>query len=87
MSKPYLQHIENNIIERVFDKNIDSDELVWHKDKKDREVKVLQSNGWLFQMDNEIPKELKEGDTIFIPKEIFHRVIKGKGNLKIQIKE
>lgn len=87
MSKPYLQHIENNIIERVFDKNTDSDELVWHKDKKDREVKVLQSNGWLFQMDNEIPKELKEGDTIFIPKEIFHRVIKGKGNLKIQIKE
>lgn len=87
MSKPYLQHIENNIIERVFDKNIDSDELVWHKDKKDREVKVLQSNGWLFQMDNEIPKELKEGDTIFIPKEIFHRVIKGKGDLKIQIKE
>lgn len=87
MSKPYLQHIENNIIERVFDKNIDSDELVWHKDKKDREVKVLQSNGWLFQMDNEIPKELKEGDTIFIPKEIFHRVIKGNGDLKIQIKE
>lgn len=87
MSKPYLQHIENNIIERVFDKNTDSDELVWHKDKKDREVKVLQSNGWLFQMDNEIPKELKEGDTIFIPKEIFHRVIKGNGDLKIQIKE
>lgn len=87
MSKPYLQHIENNIIERVFDQNTDSDELVWHKDKKDREVKVLQSNGWLFQMDNEIPKELKEGDTIFIPKEIFHRVIKGNGDLKIQIKE
>lgn len=41
----------------------------------------------MFQFDNELPFELKPDMEIVIAKEAFHRVIKGKGNLKVQIKE
>lgn len=87
MENPYTQNIENEIIQRTFDETIDEMELVWHRDKKDRMVKVIQSEGWKFQMDNELPIELKRGTELFIPKEVYHRVIKGSGELKIEIKE
>jgi hypothetical protein len=38
-------------------------------------------------MDNDIPKKLKKGDTLFIPKGTYHRVIKGNGDLVVEIKE
>jgi quercetin dioxygenase-like cupin family protein len=38
-------------------------------------------------MDNQLPKILSEGDTLFIPKGVYHRVIKGNGKLVILIKE
>lgn len=87
MENPYTQNIQNEIIQRTFDEAIDEMELVWHRDKKDRMVKVIQSEGWKFQMDNELPIELKRGTELFIPKEVYHRVIKGNGELKIEIKE
>ena len=77
--KPYSDiAIRDNCIIREFDGNIDPIELMWHRDKEDRLVTILESNGWKFQMDNELPKELNEGDQIFIPKDTFHRVIKGE---------
>ena len=66
---------------------MNSDELKWHFDELDRNVKVIKSNGWQLQMDNDIPKQLKEGQTVFIPKGVYHRVIKGKGDLVVEIKE
>ena len=72
---------------RTFDEDVESSELVWHRDKKDREVKIIKGSGWKFQMDNELPLELKKGDVLNIPKETFHRVIKGSGKLVIEIKE
>ena len=76
---------ENNLIVRTFSQDIDEDELVWHRDKKDREVTVLQETDWKFQFDNELPQLLK--DVIFIPKNTYHRVIKGTGELNLQILE
>jgi len=38
-------------------------------------------------MDNELPIPLKKGVKLQIPKETFHRVIKGTGDLKILIEE
>lgn len=75
--------LKKNIFIREFDNNVDSKELVWHRDKEDRIVEVLNNQDWFFQLDNELPKKL-EG-RIFIPKETFHRVIKGSGNLKIKV--
>jgi quercetin dioxygenase-like cupin family protein len=85
--RPYSEKIKGNIKERVFKQNTDTTELVWHRDKKDREVKVMESNGWMFQMDNELPIVLKEGNVVNIPKNTYHRILRGQGDLKIRIKE
>jgi quercetin dioxygenase-like cupin family protein len=87
MDFPFQQSEEQGYLYRTFSSNVDSDELVWHKDKKDREVLIIESNGWKFQMDNQIPIELKEGDVIFIPKNTYHRVIKGLHDLQVRIQE
>lgn len=85
--KPYIQIINKNKILREFAHDTDSHELVWHRDKKDRIVRVIEGKEWKFQFDNMLPIVLHEGQEIFIPKETFHRVIKGNGNLKIEITE
>lgn len=85
--KPYKEKNKKNIKERLFKENINDAELVWHRDKKDREVTIVESNGWMFQMDNELPVILNEGDVINIPKNTYHRILKGSGDLKIKIKE
>ena len=84
---PFKQTIEDGVKTRVFDKNIDDHELQWHRDERDRIVEVVKGSGWKFQMDDELPKTLKEGDRFTIPSEIYHRVIRGNGDLVIKIKE
>jgi hypothetical protein len=44
----------NNTWVREFEPNTDSHELVWHRDKNDRAVKVLEGEGWVFQMDEQL---------------------------------
>ena len=70
---------------RTFSKDVDPMELVWHQDKEDREIEVLEGEGWMFQRDNELPLELKKGDRIFITELEIHRILKGSTNLKIKI--
>jgi hypothetical protein len=84
---PFLQEEKNGIKTRLFEESTDNHELKWHFDKTDRNVKVVKSNGWLLQMDNQLPVELKEGKTFFIPKGVYHRVLKGNGDLIVEIKE
>jgi len=83
----YIDVKNNNTIFRVFKEDSKNNELVWHKDKKDRIVKVIKANKWKFQRDNQLPFELYDDMTIFIPKETIHRVIKGDGELMIKIIE
>jgi hypothetical protein len=84
---PFKEVNENGIKKRVFKESTDNHELKWHFDLNDRKVKVVKSNGWMFQMDNQLPVRLNEGDVISIPKGMYHRVIKGKGDLIVKIKE
>lgn len=84
---PFLQEEKNGIKTRLFKESTDNHELKWHFDKKDRKVKVVKSNDWELQMDNQLPIKLNEGDVITIPKGIYHRVIKGTGDLIVKIKE
>jgi hypothetical protein len=81
------ENISKYKFKRVFTENVDSEELVWHRDTSDRKVFVEQSNGWMLQMDEELPQVLQEGQTYIIPKMVYHRVIKGTGNLKITVDE
>lgn len=84
---PYQQVIQDNTKTRKFTLEVDSDELVWHRDEKDRHITILEGEGWEFQLDNELPLELKKGDCIFIPNQAYHRIIKGTTDLLIYIQE
>lgn len=84
--QPYVeQKLSDNRILRTFPETIWEDDLVWHRDRTDRHVKVVSSNGWQLQMDNQIPKDLVIGETHFIPKETYHRLIKGINDLVVEI--
>jgi hypothetical protein len=37
----------------------------------------------MFQLDNQLPQKIT--GEIFIPKEVYHRLIKGTGDLKIKL--
>jgi hypothetical protein len=84
---PYTEHISTTKITRTFNTDIDVTELVWHRDKNDRTVTVINESDWLFQIDNELPIKLTQNTKIHIPKENYHRVIKGTTNLIVNIKE
>ena len=87
MVNPYTEVADGNKRIRTFDSSVDATELVWHRDRKTRQVKVLESAGWHFQYDNKIPTELNTGDVLHIEKETYHRVIAGSGRLVIEITE
>ncbi len=83
---PFKQvKIKENIVHRTFKMSVDTSELVWHMDREDRMVKVLEGHSWYLQMDNELPTKLIEGKRYFIPKMSFHRIIKGTSNLILEI--
>lgn len=87
MSRPYRDSVNNSIKIRVFDESVDREELAWHRDERDRRVTVLESSGWKLQTDDSLPIDLIEGNSYFIKKDEWHRVLKGKGSLKIKIEE
>jgi hypothetical protein len=84
---PFSQKEKEGKIERVFSFDVNEEELKWHTDEKDRLVTILESDGWEFQMENSLPTKMMNGQEIFIPKFVWHRVIKGEGSLKISILE
>jgi len=88
--KPF-EDFENSIYKKVFTRvikeDVKQDQLIWHIDKKDRDIKVVWGTGWKLQNDNELPFEIKIGQTYHINKESFHRLLKGDSELKLEIKE
>lgn len=73
---------------REFDPEItESEEYVWHRDLNNRDVEVLEGEGWKFQFDNDLPFFINRNNTIHIPKLIYHRLIPGKTKLRIKINE
>lgn len=87
MDFPFEQIEKEGKIVRTFNPDVEDDELKWHQDLKDRKVTILESGGWLFQMENELPKKLEDAKQIFIPKLSWHRVLKGQGKLVVEIEE
>ncbi len=84
---PYTEERNLNVIKRTFSESVDEHELTWHRDKKDRVVKLLSETDWMIQFDNELPIKMNVNETITIPKNIYHRVVKGKGDLVVEITE
>ena len=82
--RPYSEQKEDDYIIREFSHNTPSFEFVWHRDKEDRIVEAMHDTDWLFQLDNDIPRRLQK-DKLFIPKETYHRLVKGTGDLVVKI--
>lgn len=87
--KPYKDYrITDNEWIREFEPGMrDSDEYVWHRDKADRTITLLEGSDWYFQFDNELPQLINKYSKIYIPKLKYHRLIPGKEKLRIQIHE
>jgi len=84
MTLPFQEtKINDNTFIREFNQNIDSGECVWHRDKENRIIESIEPTDWKIQLDNELPKVI-EGN-IFIPMGVYHRLIKGTGDLKIKL--
>ena len=84
---PFRQKRKNGLLIREFSKEVDASELVWHRDLSDRHVTVRSGAGWQLQIENSLPKTLNLGETYFIPKYTYHRLLKGAGNLIVEIEE
>ena len=72
---------------RIFSEDVDEMELVWHRDRKNRTVQVIEGTDWKLQFDDQLPISLEPNKFYYIEKERFHRIWRGKGNLKIKISE
>ena len=82
--KPYTDiEVTDKYIIREFNENIDPIELMWHRDNENRTVEILGKTNWKLQLDNQLPTSMNE--PIYIPRHLYHRVIKGTGNLLLKI--
>ena len=75
--------ISESIYIRTFYENVDSGDLHWHRDREDRIIESTHETDWGFQIDNELPQKLNK--EIFIPKGVYHRLIKGNGDLMLKV--
>ena len=82
--KPYtdLEATDSYII-REFFQDIDPIELLWHRDDENRTVEIIGKTDWMIQLENQLPISINE--PIFIPKHMWHRVIKGTDSLRLKI--
>ena len=85
---PYVEErISANTFYRVFNKEVVSEELVWHRDHSTRVITIIEGEGWLIQLDNQLPVEMRIGDVFNIPAYTYHRIKRGISDLKIMIQE
>ena len=76
--------LKDNEFIRVFNQDTDSGDYMWHRDREDRVVESIGETDWMIQIDNELPKVISR---VFIPMGVYHRVIKGTGDLKIKLQK
>ena len=88
MSEAYNDKMVNEHVRvRTFSGETSEDHLIWHRDRQDRVVEVVHSNGWMFQRDDSVPIVMSSGDILEVSANEWHRIIKGKGALVLKIIE
>lgn len=80
---PFDEIKKDNVSIRKFSEKVSSEELHWHRDNEDRVVTALHETDWMFQRDNQLPEPIV--GEIKIKAGEWHRVIKGTGDLEIQV--
>ena len=76
-----LQSNKNCRIERIISDGHSSEENFWYKQEQNEWVIVLEGSAEL-EFENQIVKNMKKGDYIFIPAEKKHRVKSTDSNKK-----
>ena len=85
---PYVdEKLNNREILRTFHKDVLSEDLVWHRDRNNRIVEVLEGEGWEIQLEDKLPELLEKGREYVIPAYTFHRIKRGTTDLKLRIEE
>lgn len=84
MKKLYIDDVQGEFFIRTFNEDIDPVELKWHRDLCDRRVESMNETDWMIQLENQLPEKITVN---FIPKEVWHRLIKGTNELKVKIYE
>ena len=80
--------IDQNAFERTFSFSTSDEYLVWHRDREDREVSLVEGEEWYIQLDNELPRLLSKDTSCNIPKLTWHRIInKNRSNLVINVRK
>ena len=86
MTLPFIEEqIGEDLFIRTFKQETDSGEMMWHRDREDRIIEPIGETNWGFQLDNQLPIRLE--NKIYIPKGVYHRLIKGTGDLKIKLQK
>ncbi len=86
MSLPFQEtKLSDNTFIREFKQDTDSGEFMWHRDREDRIIESISQTDWFIQLDDELPKKIV--GEIFIPMGVYHRLIKGTGDLKIRLQK
>lgn len=70
---------------REFHVTREDKEYVWHCDAEDREIEILDGEGWQFQYENCLPYHLKAGMIFDVPQGEYHRLIRGYNNLTCRV--
>ena len=84
MNLPFIEEkLGENTFIREFNQYTDSGDFTWHRDRESRIVQSLDITDWKIQLDNELPHSLNE--QVYIPVGVWHRIIKGSGDLKIKL--
>ena len=84
MKLPFTEsQISESTYLRTFYQDTDSGDFTWHRDRETRIIESTHITDWKIQLDNELPKTLNE--KVVIPMGIWHRVIKGTGDLEIKL--
>lgn len=81
------KQLNESTLIRLFPSTAREVDLKWHRDRQDRVVEVIHSNGWMLQRDDSVPALLASGDILEITANEWHRVVKGKGDLIVKIVE
>jgi hypothetical protein len=86
MTLPFQEtKLSDNEFIRVFKGDTDSGHYHWHRDREDRIIEPINQTDWMIQIDNKLPIPLTE--RTLIPKGVYHRVIKGSGDLTVKVKK
>lgn len=76
--------ISDSLMIRTFDPKYPDHLFKWHWDDADRLITPIGDTTWEFQFDNKLPEKITQNG-IFIPKGVYHRIIKGNDILKLLI--